>query len=42
MELIFSPLAEQDLEEIGDYIALDNPISGEFSGSNRQPVRKAC
>lgn len=26
MRVVFSPAAEQDLEEIGDYIALDNPI----------------
>lgn len=26
MQLIFSPLAESDLEEIADYIALDNPL----------------
>lgn len=25
MQCVFSPLAEQDLEEIGDYIARDNP-----------------
>ncbi len=25
MHSVFSPLAEQDLEEIGDYIARDNP-----------------
>ncbi len=25
MRLIFAPLATADLEEIGDYIALDNP-----------------
>jgi len=25
MHCVFSPLAEQDLEEIGDYIARDNP-----------------
>jgi toxin ParE1/3/4 len=25
MQCRFSPLAERDLEEIGDYIALDNP-----------------
>lgn len=25
MRLLITPLAEQDLEEIGDYIALDNP-----------------
>ena len=25
MKLVFSPRAELDLEEIGDYIALDNP-----------------
>ena len=25
MSLVFSPLAESDLEEIGDYIAMDNP-----------------
>jgi len=26
MRLSFSPLAEQDLESIGDYIAADNPV----------------
>jgi plasmid stabilization system protein ParE len=26
MECIFSPLSEYDLEEIGEYIARDNPI----------------
>lgn len=26
MQCVFSPLAELDLEEIGDYIARDNPI----------------
>ncbi|MDK9721629.1 MAG: type II toxin-antitoxin system RelE/ParE family toxin [Rhodospirillales bacterium] len=26
MNLVFSPAAEADLEEIGDYIALDNPL----------------
>ena len=25
MSLVFSPLAESDLEDIGDYIAMDNP-----------------
>lgn len=25
MNLVFSPAAESDLEEIGDYIAMDNP-----------------
>lgn len=25
MRLVISPMAEQDIEEIGDYIALDNP-----------------
>ncbi len=25
MQVIFSPLAERDLEDIGDYIARDNP-----------------
>jgi toxin ParE1/3/4 len=25
MQLLFSPLAQSDLEDIGDYIALDNP-----------------
>lgn len=29
MHLIFSPLAEQDLEAIGDYIAADNPVRAE-------------
>lgn len=26
MQVVFSPAAERDLEEIGDYIAQDNPI----------------
>jgi toxin ParE1/3/4 len=26
VKLVFSPAAEADLEEIGDYIALDNPL----------------
>ena len=26
MRLLFAPLAQSDLEEIGDYIALDNPM----------------
>ena len=26
MKLVISPLAERDLEEIGDYIARDNPL----------------
>lgn len=26
MDCLFSPLAELDLEEIGDYIARDNPV----------------
>ena len=26
MDIVFSPAAEQDLEQIGDYIAADNPI----------------
>ena len=25
MTVVFSPVAETDLEEIGDYVALDNP-----------------
>lgn len=31
MQLLITPLAEQDLEEIGDYIAQDNPVrAGSF------------
>jgi toxin ParE1/3/4 len=31
MQLLITPLAARDLEEIGDYIALDNPTrAGSF------------
>lgn len=32
MKLGISPLAEQDMEAIGDYIAQDNPVRGELYG----------
>ena len=39
MQCIFSPLAELDLEEIGDYIARDNPERAIFF---IQEIRRHC
>jgi len=39
MQCIFSPLAEMDLEEIGDYIARDNPAR---AISFIQEIKKQC
>lgn len=39
MRLFFSPLAEQDLEDIADYIATDNPIR---ALSFLQELREHC
>lgn len=40
MTVVFSPAAEQDLEEIGDYIARDDPIRAlSFVGEMRERCR---
>ncbi len=39
MNCVFSPVAEHDLEEIGDYIALDNPNRAVFF---IREVREQC
>jgi toxin ParE1/3/4 len=42
MRLLLTPLAEQDLEEIGDYIAQDNPTRAHsFVRSCRRSARKS-
>jgi len=43
MRLSITPLAEQDLEEIGDFIAIDNPIrAASFIGELREHCRQIC
>ena len=43
MQLLITPLAAFDLEEIGDYIAQDNPIrAGPFVAELRAQSEKIC
>jgi toxin ParE1/3/4 len=43
MQLLITPLAAFDLEEIGDYIAQDNPIRAEtFVAQLRAQCEKIC
>ena len=43
MQLLITPLAAFDLEEIGDYIAQDNPIhAGTFVAELRAHCEKIC
>lgn len=43
MQLLITPLAVQDLEEIGDYIAQDNPVrAGSFVADLRAHCQKIC
>ncbi len=43
MRALFSPLASQDLEEIGDYIAQDNPSRAlTFIQELREQCKKIC
>ena len=43
MQLLITPLAARDLEEIGDYIALDNPTrAGSFVAELRAHCQKIC
>lgn len=43
MQLFITPLAAQDLEEIGDYIAQDNPVrAGSFVVELRAHCQKIC
>lgn len=43
MRLVVTPLAEQDLEEIGDYIAQDNPDrAASFVMDLQAQCRKIC
>ena len=43
MQLLITPLAAFDLEEIGDYIAQDNPIrAGTFVAELRAHCQKIC
>ena len=43
MQLLITPLAAFDLEEIGDYIAQDNPIrAGTFVAELRAQCEKIC
>lgn len=43
MQLLFTPLAEQDLEAIGDYIAQDNPMrAGHFVAELWAQCQKIC
>ena len=43
MQLLITPLAVQDLEEIGDYIAQDNPLrAGSFVAELRTHCEKIC
>ena len=43
MQLLIMPLAAYDLEEIGDYIAQDNPIrAGTFVAELRAHCEKIC
>ncbi len=43
MQLLITPVAAFDLEEIGDYIAQDNPIrAGTFVAELRAHCEKIC
>ena len=43
MQLLITPLAASDLEEIGDYIAQDNPArAGSFVAELRSQCEKIC
>ena len=43
MQLLIAPLAAFDLEEIGDYIAQDNPVrAGTFVAELRAHCEKIC
>ena len=43
MQLLITPLAAFDLEEIGDYIAQDNPVrAGTFIAELRAHCEKIC
>ena len=43
MQLLIAPLAAFDLEEIGDYIAQDNPVrAGIFVAELREHCEKIC
>jgi toxin ParE1/3/4 len=43
MQLLIKPLAARDLEEIADYIALDNPTrAGSFVAELRAHCQKIC
>ena len=43
MQLLITPLAVFDLEEIGDYIAQDNPVrAGTFVAELRAHCEKIC
>jgi len=43
MQLLITPLAAFDLEEIGDYIAQDNPVrAGTFVTELRAHCEKIC
>jgi toxin ParE1/3/4 len=43
MQLLITPLAAFDLEEIGDYIAQDNPVgAGTFLTELRAHCEKIC
>ena len=43
MQLLITPLAAFDLEEIGDYIAQDNPVrAGSFVAELRAHCEKIC
>jgi toxin ParE1/3/4 len=43
MQLLITPLAAFDLEEIGDYIAQDNPVrAGTFVAELRAHCEKTC
>jgi toxin ParE1/3/4 len=43
MQLLITPLAAYDLEEIGDFIAQDNPVrAGSFVAELRSHCEKIC
>lgn len=42
MRLAFTPLAEQDLEAIADYIAADNPVRTVTTSSSSNPILMRC
>jgi formate hydrogenlyase transcriptional activator len=41
MPVFFSVLAESDHEEIGDYIAADNPLGGPQGAASRLGMRRS-